>query len=141
MYHQPLGPMARQSGLLRGADGAEVLLSTALEISRLLKSAPEIAAGPAGSRSQCVALDEVCSLITPGQVKSKARVSEFCRLTRFCEDVRFAIFVFGRSAERKHGVTVTTRSSIDRVCAAGTAFPFSRNSQLLAISAEFSAYK
>ena len=60
---------------------------------------------------------EVCSLITPGQVNSKARVSEFFRLTRFCVDVklsRFAIFVLADFLLRGHGVTVTTRSDINR---------------------------
>ena len=50
----------QQLGLLHGVDRAEVMLSTVREISRLLKSAPEIAVRPEGSRSQCVALDERC---------------------------------------------------------------------------------
>ena len=56
-------------------------------------------------------------MITPGQVKSKARVSEFFRLTRFCEDGHLHFFVFARLraiSVLREGCHVRTRPRCDR---------------------------
>ena len=63
MYQPRLGPMARQSGLLCGADGAEELLSTALEISRSYSGHSSNNAGPQDRYQVIVAMDEQCCAI------------------------------------------------------------------------------
>ena len=58
-----LHQIPQQSGRLRSAGRLEVVLSTVLAISSLEIVALEIAVGPAGAPSLCVAPDERCCML------------------------------------------------------------------------------